>query len=102
MEAEQVVRAEPPPAAWQPAEPVAAPARSATPPGGTKFAWLDVPSPGPEGARAPLPPPVQPRPIEHEGTVETRMPAKRLSMGRLALYVAAGMLVLYLLGKMLG
>ncbi|HUR61341.1 MAG TPA: hypothetical protein VM286_03125 [Candidatus Thermoplasmatota archaeon] len=100
MEAEQVVPAAPVPAAWQPE---AAPSATQPRPAGTaRFAWLDAPAPGPEGPRPPLPPPAPPRPLEHEGTVETRMPPKRISMGRLALYVAGGMFVLYLLSKMLG
>jgi hypothetical protein len=94
LEVEQVVKAEPQPAAWQPAEaPAAAP--RATPTG--RFAWLDSNDAAPTGPRAPLPPA---KPIEHEGTVEARMPTKRVSMGRLALYVAGFMLALYILVKL--
>lgn len=95
LEVEQVVRAAPTPAAWHqpppPAEPAAARAG--------KFAWLDSSDAMPTGPRPPLPPP---KPLEHEATVETREPPRKVSMARLALYVGGGMFVLYLLVKLLG
>jgi hypothetical protein len=95
VEVEQVVQAEPTPAAWHaPPAPAAPPASSSG-----RFGWLDAKDAPPTGPRAPLPPP---KPIEMEGTVETRLPPKRVSMGRLALYVAGAMLLLYLFVKWLG
>jgi hypothetical protein len=95
LEADQVVPAQPVPAAWQPRD---APPAAGRPAAG-RFAWLDASDPAPTGPRAPLPPA---KPIELEGTVEARMPVKKVSMARLALYVAGGMLVLYLIVKWLG
>lgn len=105
VEVEQVVKAMPEPAAWQAPSPAPPPAAAAsgpvaplpTGPAG-RFAWLDGQDAPPTGPRPSLPPP---KPIEHEATIEARAPPK-VRLGRLALYVAGAMLVLYLLVKWLG
>jgi hypothetical protein len=96
LEVEQVVKAEPAPAAWHPTEMPEPPTPRPAP---GKFSWLDSTDAAPTGPRPPLPPP---KPIEHEATVEARMPPQTVSMARLALYVALGMFGLYLLVKLLG
>ena len=116
LEAEQVVRAEPTPAAWHapkataspapvpsvtPTSPAPSPAAPAAPL--RKFGWLDGIDPAPTGPRPALPAPVAAKPLEHEAVVESReAPARRVSMLRLALYVAAGMFVLWLLVQLFG
>jgi hypothetical protein len=62
-----------------------------------KFAWLDPAAATPAGPAVPA------QPIEHEGTVSTRdrtlveKAGGTIRLGRLAAYVAGGMLLLYLL-----